>query len=140
MAIQPGMRDIYLRTLVVVVFTTALFAANGSRAAAPDPLVAQEVAHLLKYVKESDCSFYRNGGWYDSARTARHLSTKYDYMAKRYGIKSTEHFINEAAARSSVTGQPYKIKCGQEKPVASADWLNEELRRYRQSRSAQRPD
>jgi hypothetical protein len=36
--------------------------------AVPDDGVRQEVQHLLNFLGESDCNFYRNGKWHDAGR------------------------------------------------------------------------
>jgi len=94
--------------------------------------VAQkEIGMLLDRIEASNCSFGRNGSWYGPADARKHLQMKMDYMVKRNMLGSTEEFISKAATASSVSGQAYQIRCGSEQPVASADWLTNELRRIR---------
>ena len=61
------------------------------------------------------------------------LQMKLDYMVKRNMLGSTEEFISKAATASSVSGEPYQIRCGSQAPVASAAWLTAELKRIRSS-------
>jgi len=91
----------------------------------------KEIGMLLDRIEASNCSFGRNGSWYTPADARKHLQMKMDYMVKRNMLGSTEDFISKAATASSVSGQPYQIRCGSEQPMASADWLTSELRRIR---------
>ena len=88
---------------------------------------AKEIDHLLVYISQSTCQFIRNDKSYDAA----HIQKKYDYIQSR--IKTTEDFIRYAASQSSMSGKPYRIRCGDE-TMLCADWLHEELERYRQQR------
>jgi Family of unknown function (DUF5329) len=99
---------------------------------AEPPRTAQiEIHYLLSYIATSGCSFYRNGSWYDASRAKAHLQAKYNYLAARNLIGSTEDFIEKGATKSSISGQPYRIKCGTGREVASGEWLREVLVRYR---------
>ena len=88
----------------------------------------QEVAHLLTFIEDSNCSFIRNGKVYDAEQAREHISKKYEYVKKR--ISSTEQFITYAASKSSITGNVYQVTCG-EMTVPSSEWLAEELLSYR---------
>jgi hypothetical protein len=95
--------------------------------AAPPRSVQAEVDTLLADIEASGCSFYRNGTWHDSKATAAHLRDKYDYLAARDLIVTTEDFIEGTATKSSLSGQPYEVKCGDSAAVASGRWLRERL-------------
>jgi hypothetical protein len=99
--------------------------------AQPSPTVRTEIDYLLQYIQTSGCSFYRNGSWYDSARATAHLQSKYDYLAARQSIGSAEDFIDKAATKSSLSGKPYKIRCGTDREVESGPWLRQALAQYR---------
>jgi Family of unknown function (DUF5329) len=62
------------------------------------------------------------------AAALKHLQTKYGYAKGHVG--SAEDFIRLAASRSSMTGEPYLVRCGTSQ-FLSGDWLTDELRRYR---------
>jgi transcriptional antiterminator Rof (Rho-off) len=102
-----------------------------SAAAAPAPAARQEIEHLLNYVLVSGCQFYRNGSWYEARSGEAHLRTKYEYLSIRGEIAIAEDFIDKAASKSSLSGLAYEVKCGSGGPVASAQWLKEELARFR---------
>jgi hypothetical protein len=101
-------------------------------ASAEPPNIAQtEINYLLGFIEQSGCQFYRNGSWYDSKRAQAHLRAKYDFMTARDQIKTAEDFIEQAATRSSITGEAYALKCSSAPVVTSGLWLREVLARYR---------
>ena len=100
-------------------------------AVAAHAATADEIQHLLDYVGGSGCTFVRNGVESDATAARKHLATKYEYAKGR--IASAEDFIRSLASRSSMTGQPYVVRCGASQ-LLSEDWLTNELRRYRQER------
>lgn len=119
--------------LSVLLLATALAAPMAPAAAAPPPAATQaEVTHLFAYLAGSNCQFNRNGSWYPAPDAAAHLKKKYDYLADKGVISTSESFIELGASKSSVSGKPYLVKCGQAQPVESAPWLGAELARYRQ--------
>jgi hypothetical protein len=93
----------------------------------------KEITQLLDRIETSNCSFNRNGSWYAASEARKHLQMKLDYMVKRNMLGSAEEFISKAATASSVSGEPYQIRCGTQAPVASAVWLTAELKRLRTS-------
>jgi hypothetical protein len=123
--------------LVLIILTSTPFTALPVQ---PPPGAQIEIDYLLQYVETSGCSFYRNGTWYQGARATAHLRTKYDYLAGRNLITSAEDFIDKAATKSSMTGQPYKIKCGTGDEIDSAQWLRQALANYRAVRQQTQPD
>ena len=92
---------------------------------------ATEIEHLMAYIGESLCQFIRNEKIYDAAEARAHIQKKYDYIRSR--VKTTEDFIRYAASQSSMSGKPYQIRCGDE-TMLCADWLREELGRYRSNK------
>jgi hypothetical protein len=92
---------------------------------------ADEIQHLLDYVGNSVCTFVRNGVEADATAARKHLVTKYAY--EKSGVNSAEDFIRLVASRSSWTGEPYVVRCGNSQ-FLSADWLADELHRYREDR------
>jgi hypothetical protein len=97
------------------------------------PATQKEINQLLDRIESSNCSFGRNGTWHPPADARKHLQMKVDYMVKRNMLGSTEEFIAKAATASSVSGEPYQIRCGNDAPIASATWLTAELKRIRAS-------
>lgn len=99
--------------------------------AVPPAAVQAEVDYLLEYVERSGCEFYRNGRWYDGKHARAHLSDKYQYLAARDQISTTEDFIERAATASSISGDHYQIRCIGSEPVDSHQWLTAALASYR---------
>lgn len=93
----------------------------------------KEISHLLSRLGASGCQFNRNGTWHDATKAVEHINTKYEYLRKRNLVPSTEAFIERAASESSMSGKPYLVKCGSGPETPSADWLRQELRRYREN-------
>lgn len=119
--------------LSLLLLATALAIPMAPAAAAPPPAATQaEVTHLFAYLAGSNCQFNRNGSWYSAPDAAAHLKKKYDYLADKGAIGTSESFIELGASKSSVSGKPYLVKCGQAQPEQSAPWLGAELARYRQ--------
>jgi len=90
-----------------------------------------EIHYLLDFVEISGCEFYRNGTWYDSEQARGHLRTKYENLSARNRIHSAEDFILLAASKSSMSGKPYEIRCGDCATSATGNWLTGVLMRYR---------
>jgi hypothetical protein len=108
-----------------------LFGAPAVSTAATPAIAEAEISHLLAFVENSGCSFNRNGSWYDAARGAAHLRDKYQWLASRGKINSAEDFVEKAATASSMSGEPYEVKCGDASVLPSGAWLRDELARYR---------
>lgn len=112
----------------MLVFSVASFAKDNNGE------TQREIAHLFAYLKNSNCEFNRNGTWYSPDKAVSHLNRKYQYLLKRGLIKSTEQFIDRAASKSSMSGKPYLVKCGESDTVESSTWFTEELLRFRRAK------
>ena len=88
-----------------------------------------EIQHLMDYIAGSQCRFIRNGKTYDAEAAQAHIQRKYDHIRRR--VRTTEDFIDLAASRSTMSGEPYRVQCGAE-TLLCADWLRAELERRRQ--------
>lgn len=100
-------------------------------AASLAPTARDEIDALLGRLTASGCQFKRNGTWYTAGDARAHLVKKLDYLAGRGAVASAEQFIERAATQSSVSGEAYAVKCGDEPARASSDWLRSELRALR---------
>ena len=89
-----------------------------------------EVQHLINYLKNSGCQMERNGSKHDAQEAVEHIQKKYDYYKE--DIKTTEDFIDRSASRSSLSGRDYHVLCPGQEARPTADWLKEELERFRQ--------
>lgn len=107
--------------------------------AAPPQVAQTEINYLLGSIENSACEFFRNGSWYDGKKAAAHLRDKYALLAAGQRIRTAEDFIEEAATTSSVSGQPYQVRCGTDKAVDTNPWLREVLARYRAGAALRAP-
>lgn len=115
--------------VLCVVASVAWIAPALAQQAKPDP--QQAIPRLIQALADSGCQFNRNGAWYDSAKAARHLQRKYDYIQGRGQVASTEQFIELAGTQSSLSGKPYQVRCGSAPAQPSRQWLLERLRQLR---------
>jgi len=114
---------------VVVLAMLVLLSAPVS--AEPDERTKAEIAHLFTHLSASNCEFFRNGSWYAAPRAAEHLKKKYEYLIKRGLISTTESFIERAATRSSVSRQPYLVRCEGAQAMDSGKWFTTALLQHR---------
>jgi len=56
---------------------------------------------------------------------------KLKYFEDRGLVQTTEQFIEKAASGSSISGQPYLVRCGNSAPAESGQWLRSELKDLR---------
>ena len=122
------MLPVWLRMLIL---TSALVFSSFAGAVTADAAAQAEIAHLLAYLGTSGCEFQRNGTWYSSKEAQAHLEKKTQYLAKHSQIGSAEDFIDKAASASSMSGQPYLVRCAPDQAVPSGVWLRAELVRFR---------
>lgn len=76
--------------------------------------------------KLQGAKFYRNGSWYDAAQASSHLKMKWSKAGS--AIKTPMDFIDKLATKSSVSGEPYKIKLADGKELACRDFLIQKLK------------
>lgn len=94
----------------------------------PAPAAQAEIDHLLAFVAASPCSFIRNGKPYPAAEARDHLAGKFGYAKSR--IATADEFIRHIASASSMSHEPYKVKC-EASEIPTGVWLTAELQRYR---------
>jgi hypothetical protein len=115
-----------MRRLFLLLTATCLAAVA---AAAPLPPAAKaEIDSLLSRLESSGCAFSRNGSWYSAAEAKAHLLRKLAYLEDRGLVQTTEDFIERVASASSVSSEPYLVKCGSDALVRSGVWLTSQLR------------
>lgn len=119
------LKAIIISTFAMVIFSATTYAVGISSEA------SAEIEHLLNYISSSGCEFYRNGTWHKVDVAREHLTKKYQYLLKNKLIKNAEDFIAGAATKSSMSGEPYQVRCGNN-IFPCADWLTAELARFRQ--------
>lgn len=114
-------------------------AASAIAQAAPSAQAQRETEQLIQALGDSDCQFERNGSWYDADEAQAHLRKKLAYLRKRDLADTAEQFIERAGSESSLSGKPYRMRCGAAAPVASAVWLKARLVQLRSARPATTP-
>jgi hypothetical protein len=117
-----------------------ILALSSPLQAEPRPdAVRTEIHSLVDRLESSGCQFNRNGTWHTAPEAKAHLLTKLDYLEKKGTVQSTEQFIDLAASKSSLSGTPYLVKCGNAAPVESKLWLSKELQAVRSSGKTKLP-
>jgi hypothetical protein len=119
------------RFITTMAGAAIMLSATSAMAGKADPATQREVGQLLDFVAQSNCQFNRNGSWYDAKKARVHLQEKYDYLDQRGKVPNAEAFIDLAASRSSMSGKPYQVRCGEAPAMSSATWLSTELKRLR---------
>jgi hypothetical protein len=107
--------------------------ATVSAGAPLSPAAHAEIDMLMTRLETSGCQVNRNGTWYPAAETRSHLEMKLHYLEDVGAVENAEEFIERAASASSMSGQPYLIKCGGDPPVEAGAWFTRELRAIRAS-------
>ena len=121
-----------MKKLVAGLLLALPVAAFAQPVVAPLPARTQaEIDHLFDYISHSSCQFNRNGSWHDMVAAKAHVNNKYEYLKERGKIDSAESFIENAASRSSFSGNDYLVQCQGAAAVPSATWLTAELARFR---------
>ncbi len=115
-------------TLLALAWLPVLCAAQLS------PVARQEIDGLLRAVGSSGCEFMRGGTAYAAAKAQDHLQQKFEYLDARAQLQSAEDFITKAATRSSMTGEPYGIRCAGAAAQPSDDWMRARLKTLRAAR------
>ena len=110
-------------TLVLLLFLDSAVFADAD----VDVAAQKEIAHLFDYLKQSNCQFGRNGSWYSPDEAVAHINKKYQYLLRKKAIQAAENFIDRAASNSSISGEPYRVACGELAAVESAEWFRGEL-------------
>ena len=120
-----GVPGWYMRGLILLLL--GMLYAMPVSAATPQ-LVGSEITALLTRLETSDCEFNRNGIWYSATEAKAHLQFKFGAAGS---FQSTEQFIERVASKSSMSGKPYLVRCGNSAPVQSGEWLFARLQELR---------
>ena len=107
-------------------------AAVPTAVAAPlAPTVHAELHALMSRLATSGCEFSRNGHWHSGSDAKAHLLRKLEHMSGHGAVQTTEQFIEHAAASSSMSGQPYWVRCPSAAAIPSKTWLSAQLQLIR---------
>lgn len=122
------------KSVIFIVSIVSLWGIHSATAFATES-TRTEIQELLDKLQTSGCKFNRNGYWYSASEARTHLLRKLAYIEGKGSVITTEQFIALSASKSSVSGQLYQVKCGEQLPVASQVWLTQELAAIRSSAS-----
>lgn len=93
----------------------------------------QKVERVIEYVAGlKGAVFLRNGGEHTPAEAAEHMRTKWQRARDR--APTARDFIEQAASRSSLTGEAYRIRLSDGREVTARDLLTAELDRIEAKR------
>lgn len=121
--------------MAALAFGAALMTMPAWAGPTPAPVRA-EINALMTRLESSGCQFNRNGDWHSGAEAKTHLLKKLDAVERQTTVAKTEQFIELAAARSSMSGRAYEVRCGQAAAVPSASWLTSQLQALRSAPAA----
>lgn len=121
---MPLTRNLFLSFLTLIL-CSPLFAESKAI------VIAEEIEQLITRVKQSEATFHRNGKTYSAAQAADHLRLKLQ-RGKKYA-KTTEHFINQLASKSSWSGKAYRIELDNGTIQPMQQWLEVQLKEIRSS-------
>ena len=128
---SPADYQISMTKLLALAALASTLSAGAVKAADLPDRSRGEIEGLLSSLGTSSCQFYRNGSWHDGRLAEKHLRTKLEYLLSHGQIHNAEEFIAEAATKSSLSGEPYQVRCPSQPQQQSASWLVERLRESR---------
>ena len=124
----------WLQHILISTATGAIAALLAFPAAAqPSRSAADEIQYLLAAMERSGCEFQRNSSWHSAAEARAHLGRKLVEVEKKQPIRNASEFIDAIATRSSISGEPYRVRCPGAEPLPSATWFRQTLEQYRQT-------
>lgn len=115
------MRNLRLTLLI-------LFILNFSQGVSADDHL-REINELIESIEQSNSVFIRNGEEYQAEEAAQHLRRKWENAGDR--ITSAEQFIRYVASKSSLSGEPYRIRDQNHRETLAKEWLEAELAKIR---------
>ena len=87
------------------------------------------IEHLISSVEKlSGAKFIRNGTEYDPKKAGEHLRMKLGKAGEK--VKTAENFIDGIAAKSSISGKPYKIRKPDGTLVTTSSYFYALLKEY----------
>lgn len=116
-----------VRSIIPLVISAVIFMSSPSGA---EEELTGAIQYLLDFVKNSDCTFIRNGKNHTPQEAVAHIERKYDHFKDE--IKTPEDFIRLTASQSLISKKPYMVKTCDGRMMRSRDWLLEALEKYRQ--------
>ena len=122
-------RSLLQRCAYTAVVSATLISVGAPARAEPPASAPEDIQYLLDAIGRSGCEFYRNGSWYAAADARSHLASKYRQVDKKRTVRSVQDFIDWVGTRSSMSGEPYRVRCAGSDAMTSAEWFRRELER-----------
>jgi hypothetical protein len=96
--------------------------------AAPPPHEQARIDKLIRFVEShKSMIFIRNGTEYTSEDAGKFLRGKLEAMGS--DVKTAREFIDRIATKSSMSGEPYRVKFADGKTMLASHFLGDELKR-----------
>jgi hypothetical protein len=115
------MKSLFLLILSFLFLTGAGFGLDSQE--------ADKIQYLIYSVEAlKGAQFIRNGKVYEAGRAGEHLRLKLKAAGDQ--IKSAEDFIRLCASRSSISGEPYRIRFSEKSTVVAEDFFRDRLKAY----------
>ena len=118
-----------VRRLVAGFVIACIVLVSAPATAEPPTSTPEDIQYLLDAIGRSGCEFYRNGSWYAAADARSHLASKYHQVDKKRPVRSVQDFIDWVGTGSSMTGEPYRVRCPGSDEMTSAEWFRRTLER-----------
>jgi hypothetical protein len=84
------------------------------------------VERLLQEIESAEgVVFIRNGAEHSAKDAAAHLRSKWNAAGGE--IKTADDFIDKIASKSSLSGEPYRVRLADGKVVLAGEYLREKL-------------
>lgn len=113
-------------TVIRRAFCLQAAALVGAAWAGVSPAEQARIDRLIAYIESrKDVTFVRNGKDYSCADAARFMGGKMRTMGEH--VTTAQQFIDQIAAKSSTTGQPYMIRFADGRVQPAAQFLGDEL-------------
>lgn len=120
----------HLRALLLLLFIFIPVAAQAREAKEN-----ARIEHLISSIENlSGAKFIRNGTEYDSKKAGSHLRMKLEKAGDK--VKTAENFIDGIAAKSSISGKPYKIRKPDGTLVTTSSYFYALLKEYDAAKTA----
>jgi hypothetical protein len=126
---ETEMHFVVFRRLVAGFAMVCIVLGGAPATAAPPTSASEDIQYLLDAIERSGCEFYRNGSWYAAAEARSHLASKYREVDKKQPVRSAQDFIDWVGTRSSMSGEPYRVRCPGSDAMTSAEWFRRALER-----------
>jgi hypothetical protein len=101
----------------------------------PEMAEQEKIERLLKAIESAEgIVFIRNGAEHSPQDAAEHLRSKLDAAGGE--IKTVDDFIDKIASKSSLSGEPYRVRLADGTEVFAGEYLKDKLSEVEESSAA----